>query len=142
MMQKLKWRGAVLVWLMGVSLLGCSYTGQLEPFRTDGCSSFPDGPPEEPERWRGCCVQHDRAYWIGGSSEQRRQADDELAICVEKAESKMLADVMWAGVRAGGSPYWFTEYRWSYGWPYTRGYRELTPEEEALAKALLEEGSW
>jgi hypothetical protein len=76
---------------------------------------------------------------MGGNREQRRLADHELSLCVEKAESKMLADAMWAGVRVGGSPFWFTKYRWAYGWPYTRGYRELTPEEDALAKALLEQ---
>ncbi len=140
--QKRNRRGAVLACLSLVSLLGCTYAAQLEPFTTDGCSSFPDGPPEDPDRWRGCCVEHDLAYWVGGSRDQRRQADDALAVCVEQAENKVLADAMWAGVRAGGSPFWFTEYRWAYGWPYTRGYRELTPEEQVLAKDLLKQSPY
>ena len=44
---------------------------------------------------------------------------------------------MWAGVRAGGGPYWPTSYRWAYGWPYTRGYRALTDEELREAEAMI-----
>lgn len=133
-------RAALLGWSL-LSLVGCTYAGQLEPFHTDGCSSFPDGPPAEPTRWRACCVEHDLAYWAGGSRQERLDADDELAVCVEKVENKVLADAMWAGVRAGGSPYWFTEYRWAYGWPYTRGYQPLTPEEAELVKTTLQKST-
>ena len=36
------------------------------PFTTDGCTLWPDG------FWQSCCVEHDMAYWCGGSAEERR----------------------------------------------------------------------
>ena len=46
---------------------------------------------------------------------------------------------MYAGVRAGGGPYFYTPYRWGYGWPYGKPYQELTAEEEAQVSALERE---
>ncbi len=123
--------------LFGLS--ACQYTGELRAFTTDGCSAFPDGPPSEPDKWRSCCLAHDKAYWLGGTCEEREKADTDLRTCIAKVQNEELAAVMWAGVRAGGSPYLPTPFRWSYGWPYTRGYREVTPEEHKLAEKLLKE---
>ena len=117
---------------------GSSSAFDLKPFQTDGCSSFPDGPPSEPDKWRNCCLEHDKAYWLGGTYLERKQADNKLRSCIAEVENKALADIMWAGVRAGGSPYWPTHFRWSYGWPYTRGYQAVTEEERKLAIELLE----
>ena len=36
---------------------------------------------------------------------------------------------MLTGVRIGGSPYFPTSYRWGYGWPYPRGYQDLSEDE-------------
>ncbi len=119
------------------SITACEYSGQLEPFSTDGCSRFPDGPPNDPQRWHNCCVDHDKTYWLGGSYSQRLAADNTLKECISKTENPHLANIMRAGVRAGGSPFWLTPYRWSYGWPYTRGYREVTGNERKQAKTLL-----
>jgi len=110
---------------------------ELRPFTSDGCSSFPDGPPSEPDKWRNCCFEHDKAYWLGGTRKERSLADQELKVCIAQVENKVLAGVMWAGVRAGGSPWWPTKFRWSYGWPYTRGYQAVTDEERSLAKEML-----
>jgi len=110
---------------------------ELRPFTTDGCSSFPDGPPADPDKWRNCCLEHDKAYWLGGTYAERSRADRELKTCIAQAENRVLADLMWAGVRAGGSPWWPTRFRWSYGWPYTRGYRAVTEAERKLADSLL-----
>ena len=120
-----------------IALSACQYQGELSVFTSDGCSSFPDGPPEDPQRWRSCCYTHDQAYWLGGSSAERAVADTELETCVAGVENEALARAMWLGVRAGGSPYWPTAYRWAYGWPYTRGYRRVTDEEQRLAESLL-----
>lgn len=113
----------------------------LTPFYTDGCSSFPDGTLQQRQLWRQCCVAHDRAYWLGGSYQQRMQADFELEQCVKKQAEPTLATVMLAGVRAGGSPFWLTSYRWGYGWPYwggwlPRGYQTLTEAEMHYADQL------
>ena len=36
---------------------------------------------------------------------------------------------MLAGVRVGGSPWLPTQFRWAYGWPYLRGYKEVDEDE-------------
>ncbi|NOZ09887.1 MAG: hypothetical protein GXP09_02400 [Gammaproteobacteria bacterium] len=119
-------------------ITACEYSGQLKPFSTDGCSSFPDGPANDPQRWHSCCVNHDKAYWLGGNYSQRLAADNALKECISKIENPHLANIMRAGVRAGGSPFWLTSYRWGYGWPYTRGYRDVTDIERKQAKILLD----
>jgi hypothetical protein len=65
------------------------------------------------------------------------QADKELSACVLRASgNKGLADLMFAGVRAGGGPYFYTSYRWGYGWAFGKGYADLTPEETTQADKL------
>jgi len=104
----------------------------LRPFSSDGCSRFPDGTPENPGIWRECCLKHDSVYWRGGSYDERLQADLALRACVEKRGYPRIAELMFIGVRMGGSPYWPTSFRWGYGWPYLRGYKPLD-EQELLA---------
>lgn len=112
--------------------------GMLAPFTTDGCSLFPNRAVLTSADWCGCCVTHDLAYWRGGTVDERLQADQQLRACVLRVSgSEALAELMFSGVRSGGSPYFFTTYRWGYGWSYGRGYAPLTPEER-LAAALLE----
>lgn len=45
---------------------------------------------------------------------------------------------MYAGVRIGGSPYFYNWYRWGYGWDYDRKYVELTMEEKKQVEIKLE----
>ena len=103
---------------------------ELKPFESDGCSAFPDGTLADNELWLNCCVQHDIAYWQGGSADQRNQADQDLKTCVAKVGKPMIAELMLAGVRVGGTPYLPTKFRWAYGWPYFRGYKTLTAQEQ------------
>lgn len=105
----------------------------LADFTTDGCSMFPDGTSAQPKLWCQCCVEHDKAYWAGGTESKRREADLVLKECVRALGQSKTAAIIWAGVRIGGSPYLPTPFRWSYGWPYTRGYRALDSSEMALA---------
>lgn len=86
------------------------------PFTTDGCSMFPDGD------YGGCCVQHDRAYWAGGSAMARLEADMALMQCVACRHGVMLAVVMFIGVRVGGAPWWPLPWRWGYGWRYRKAW--------------------
>lgn len=111
--------------------------GELEPFTTDGCSSFPDGTPEQQSLWAECCIRHDLAYWKGGTYEERLGADKALEACVAKVGEPEIAAVMLAGVRVGGSPYFPTFYRWGYGWPFPRGYQALSAEEKQQVKQNL-----
>ena len=122
-----------LIFLLGLvfSQAGCQFGGtqSIKPFTTDGCSDFPDGTPSHKQLWRKCCIAHDIKYWAGGTFDERLQADLELHACVRSVGEPAVADLMLAGVRVGGSPWRPTSYRWGYGWPYTNGYRALTPQE-------------
>jgi len=119
---------------------GCVAQGTLRPFTTDGCSDFPDGTPSHKTLWRACCSEHDKAYWQGGTYKERWRADAELQRCVASVGEPAVAALMYAGVRAGGSPYWPTRFRWGYGWPWPRGYGVLTPEERDRVRQLLHAG--
>jgi hypothetical protein len=120
---------------------GLGRTDELKPFVSDGCSVFPDGTPGQKELWRTCCVEHDRAYWQGGSRRERRVADKALQGCVEEVGAPKVAVLMKIGVWFGGSPYLPFHFRWGFGWPYSRGYKTLTGAERLMVeKSLAEEG--
>lgn len=123
--------------LIAALISGCDTTGPLRPFTTDGCSAFPDGLPSHHDLWLRCCTAHDRAYWLGGTYDERRTADNALRQCVLEAGKPTIAELMLRGVRVGGSPWLPTSFRWGYGWPYGRGYQSVTPEERAIAERLL-----
>lgn len=81
-------------------------------FWTDGCSAWPDGP------WQVCCIEHDVAYWCGGSAEERAFADRALRSCVAERGFGMLGWLMWSGVRVGGLAVLPLPWRWGYGRPW------------------------
>lgn len=110
---------------------------ELKPFTTDGCSAFPDGTFDQQSFWVECCIQHDIAYWKGGTYEERLIADKNLEACVTDIGKPGIASVMLNGVRAGGSPYFPTDYRWGYGWPYLRGYKALSPQDKQQVRLRL-----
>lgn len=79
---------------------------------SDRCSMFPDGD------WGECCVQHDKAYFFGGSEKARRNADKKLFQCVRARgglNHRFISDVMWLGVRVGGIAFLPTSFRWGFG---------------------------
>ncbi|MDH3492693.1 MAG: hypothetical protein OEM82_04020 [Acidobacteriota bacterium] len=81
-------------------------------FESDGCTWFPDG------NYRDCCVAHDEDYFKGGSCRQRRESDARLYRCVKSKKgwrNKILAPIMWVGVRVLGSPILPTRFRWGFG---------------------------
>ena len=101
---------------------------------------FPDASPLSDADWCACCFDHDIAYWQGGTRDERRQADIALRECVRaKTGNDALAQSMYRGVRAGGSPYFVSWYRWGYGWGYGRDYTPLTDAERARAETLLQQ---
>ena len=102
---------------------------EIKPFTSDGCSVFPDGTFTQNELWLACCTAHDYDYWQGGTFKQRLESDKRLKQCVAAVGEPYIANIMLAGVRLGGSPYFPTPYRWGYGWPYPRGYQALTSDE-------------
>lgn len=109
----------------------------LAPFTSDGCSAFPDGTPSQKTLWLDCCYQHDRAYWQGGTRDQRAAADQALRACVAAVGEPEIAALMLAGVRVGGTPYLPTRFRWGYGWPFFRGYKPLSADEITQVDALV-----
>ena len=92
------------------------------PFRTDGCTLWPDSV------WQQCCVDHDIAYWCGGTKEHRAHADRELRNCVDAHYSDwrgpFLGGLMSSTARLFGAPWLPTYWRWGYGRLYPRGYDE------------------
>lgn len=135
---KLAKRNVLLVLLAAITLSACSATtGQLSDFKTDGCSLFPDGTLMERNKWHDCCVVHDVAYWQGGTSQQRKQADLKLEQCVAATGEPVIAKFMLLGVRLGGVPWLPTWYRWGFGWDGYRSYDPLTPEEQAKVQAKM-----
>ena len=81
-------------------------------FKSDGCSLFPDG------KYLDCCVEHDKSYYNGGSWTQRWRADKKLFKCVARKKGfkhKIIAPVMWLGVRVGGVHWLPTSFRWGFG---------------------------
>ena len=121
-----------------IGLSGNSLAGDLKAFKSDGCSSFPDGTIGQNSLWLGCCIEHDKAYWAGGTCEDRKIADKALKECVATAGEAEIAEIMLAGVRVGGSPYFPTRFRWGYGWPYLRGYKGLTDIEKQEVEKMIE----
>lgn len=112
------------------------YASELKPFTSDGCSAFPDGTLAQRQLWLDCCTEHDRAYWKGGTYEERLDADRQLRACVARVGEPEVALLMLAGVRVGGTPYLPTAFRWGYGWSYPRFYGPLDQEELSMVKKL------
>lgn len=91
---------------------------QVEPqparseFKSDGCTWFPDG------NYADCCEAHDREYFAGGSWKARWRSDKKLFLCVAakpKFYNKLLAPVIWLGVRAGGVSWLNASFSWGFG---------------------------
>lgn len=122
-------RNKVLIPIL-TSLLVCgcqtvSHPG-LSAFKSDGCSCFPDGTLKNPDLWKRHCIEHDYAYWKGGTREERKTADLKLRNDIRREGEPIIAQIAYAGVRIGGAPWLPTPWRWGFGWSdFPRGYREL-----------------
>jgi len=127
-----------ILWMFTLFLSGGLAASELDDFSSDGCSLFPDKSLINQDEWYDCCFEHDVAYWQGGTKEERKQADVKLQQCVYKTTGdRLLADMMYHGVRFGGSPYFYNWYRWGYGWDYGRNYQALTTKEKRLVERKL-----
>lgn len=132
-------RACRLVIVFCAASVACTSDSGLAPFSSDGCSLFPDSSLITKDEWCSCCFEHDLDYWRGGTYQEREAADARLKECVAKTTgNKTLATLMYEGVRIGGSPYFYSWYRWGYGWSYDRKYQTLTLEERKLADSLVE----
>ena len=74
--------------------------------------------------WQSCCVEHDMAYWCGGSAEERRATDALFRACVTDHGGRALAALLYWSVRVSGNPWLPVYWRWGYGWAWPRGYTD------------------
>ena len=132
-------RNHFLLTIIFLMITGSLNADELKSFTSDGCSSFPDGTLKQKQLWLNCCQVHDKAYWQGGTSKQRLEADQSLAECVAQVGEPQIAKLMLAGVRVGGSPKWPTSFRWGYGWAFPRNYGKLTEDENIQVLKLWQE---
>lgn len=86
------------------------------PFTTDGCSLWLD------RTWQACCVEHDKAYWCGGTADERKLADQALRRCLVIRDHPWLGEIMYWGTRLGGHPWLPFPWRWGYGWAWPGRY--------------------
>ncbi len=81
-------------------------------FESDKCSLFPDCD------YGDCCIEHDKIYYFGGTSKERRRADVKLYRCIKAKKGfhhKIIAPLMYLGVRIGGVSWLPTPFRWGFG---------------------------
>ncbi|HSI87996.1 MAG TPA: hypothetical protein VK918_03005 [Pyrinomonadaceae bacterium] len=81
-------------------------------FKSDACTLFPDG------NYCECGVDHDKDYYFGGTVKERWRSDKRLYKCVRSHKgwkNKVIAPVMWVGVRIGGVSFLPTPFRWGFG---------------------------
>jgi hypothetical protein len=90
----------------------------IKPFKTDGCSMFPD------YKWKECCEIHDKVYWTGGTKEDRKIADKDLCKCVKEKGFSLISKLMYFGVRIGGHPLLPFPWRWGFGYKYPYNYKK------------------
>ena len=84
----------------------------LAEYKGGGCTLFPDC------NYGHCCVEHDKDYFRGGTSKERLKSDNRLYACVKNSkgwQNKLIAPVMWMGVRVFGVSFLPTPFRWGFG---------------------------
>jgi hypothetical protein len=108
-------------------LVGSSYAYELLPFCTDGCSVVGN----KTKTSFLCCVDHDIAYWAGGSKSDKYKADGRFYQCLLKTEGQGVAETYSAAVAVYGDPYWGLD------WVNRPRFMPLTEEEKQIAAQKL-----
>lgn len=76
---------------------------------SDRCSWFFDGD------WGDCCIAHDKEYYAGGTKAMRKAADRRLKQCIAGKGHKVIAQMMYYGVRIGGVGFLKLPFSWGFG---------------------------
>ncbi len=87
-----------------------------KPFVSDGCSMWPD--ITSGISIYEACFLHDLKYWCGfpGEDVARLKADAELMIDVSRIrDSVKMAEIMFHGVRVGGTEHLKQAFSWGFG---------------------------
>ncbi len=129
--------GIALIAISSCSTAPDSRDDSIKPFTSDKCSYYAEGTITQRNLWCHCCVEHDIYYWMGGTEQQRREADGIFKQCIEETGATANAQLMWLGVRLGGGPASNASYRWGFGWPSYRPYKSLTVEEQGTLARML-----
>lgn len=100
-------------WSGGLSFLWKFFTGKQEP-------------------WYDACVEHDWAYYKGGTEEDRKKADLELRRSIEATGHPIWGFFIYWAVRIFGSSHWPNALKWGfrYNWYTDYGYREVDDKKE------------
>ncbi|MBL7544810.1 MAG: hypothetical protein JNL11_13415 [Bdellovibrionaceae bacterium] len=106
----------------------------LRPFASDGCSQSPN--EILGYDFVDCCVLHDLAYWLGGTSQEKEQSDRALQMCIAEKANSVVARIYYEGVSVGGAARGPNTFRWGYGWDYRRSYSPITSEERLQAERM------
>lgn len=118
--------------ILTFSNLAVAHTG-INPFTTDGCSRYADGPiTREGYEWLHCCEQHDIRYWSGlGGEKAQDQADVEIRQCIIEAGFPVRAEIIYAALLAARpiNSHTKVSFRWGYGWDKQLHHRQLTNAE-------------
>lgn len=84
-------------------------------FQSDFCTLWPDAAFNSD--WSECCYQHDLYYWAGGTSVERKKADQRLKSCVEKNSTRLNGALMFWGIQIGAlSPFKLKSQQWGNAW--------------------------
>ena len=97
---------------------------------SEGCSLAPDISLQ-------CCIQHDHAYYYGGSARDRYSADGTFRECLRDEDWPVLSWVYYGAVRIGGHPIVPLWFRWGFGSPYAWGQYAKHPATPARTLPLL-----
>ncbi|MFS4458127.1 helicase [Bdellovibrio sp. HCB2-146] len=114
----------------------------LKDFTSDGCSMSPDGWIIGQTHYVQCCVEHDVAYWRGGTRQEKLTADLELKQCIKEKSNSVVAEIYYRGVRVGGVESLPTNFHWGYGWTKRRNYRALSEQEQQMVDEKLSQVDW
>lgn len=117
--------------------LSKAQTHNLQPFETDGCTFFVDGPVGRPNLWKHCCFEHDLRYWFGGDISARDVADDYLRQCVQASAGSFWANLMYKAVKRGHHSPIQHRLHWGWAWTPERANTPLTPSEKATVRQEL-----
>lgn len=105
---------------------------QLKALYSNGCS-LPDTLSQKV--YEDCCFEHDVSYWQGGSLEDKRKADTDLANCIRAQGAFDLTAGGWQVVLQN-----FAMPNWGSGWEPRRPNKPLTANEKKLISDKLREG--
>ncbi|MNL63860.1 hypothetical protein D3C87_1880280 [compost metagenome] len=87
-------------------------------------------------------MEHDVAYWRGGTREEKYVADQQLKQCIKEKSNSLVAEIYYRGVRMGGLESLPTAFHWGYGWTKRRNYRPISEQEEQMVDEKISQINW